>query len=412
MTIDSTALAPRGRKANTVAPASPCIVGIGASAGGLEAICEFFGAMPDSSGLAFVIVQHLNPAQKSLSTEIIGKHTSMPVQQASEGVKLEADRVYTLPANTYPSIHGGCLHLGVPDNVRGPRLPIDHFFASLGEDQHERAIGIVLSGSGGDGSQGLRHIVENGGIVLAQTPESCEFENMPRNAIATGLVSQVLAVAQMPASLLGYASHAYVANPLPRIPAAESNAAIEEILHAIQQLRGYSFGGYKRTMLLRRAQRRMSLRSVADTAAYVALLKHDPHEVEALFKDLLIGVTAFFRDEEAWRRVEREIVTPLVDASPENETIRVWVPGCSTGEEAYSIAILLMEGLRRAGGENRKKNGGKHGRKYRGKCGQKLLPAGFCDRYQRGCTRIRSSRLLPGDDRRMHSARTVGALLR
>jgi len=349
LTIDSAAQAPPRRKAKNAVPASPCIVGIGASAGGLEAICEFFGAMPNDSGLAFVIVQHLSPTQKSLAAEIVGKHTAMPVQQASEGVRLEANRVYTLPPNTYPSIHGGCLHLGVPENARGPRLPIDHFFASLGEDQHERAIGIVLSGSGGDGSQGLRSIVENGGIVLAQTPESCEFDHMPRNAIATGLVSRVQTVGQMPSSLLNYASHAYVADPLPRTSAKEGDAAIEEILRTIQHLRGYCFGGYKRNTLLRRAQRRMGLRSIADVDAYVALLKRDPKEVEALFKDLLIGVTAFFRDEEAWRQAGKEIVAPLVDAHPDDEPIRVWVPGCSTGEEAYSIAILFMERLRTTG---------------------------------------------------------------
>lgn len=341
----STVRRPKAPTARNLAD-SFCIAGIGASAGGLAPICEFFEAMPGDGGIAFVVVQHLSSDQKSQAAEIIGRHAKMPVQQAGEGMQLKPGHIYTIPADTYPSIHGGRLHLGVPENRRGPHLPIDRFFSSLGDDQHERAIGIVLSGCGGDGSQGLENIVRNGGIVVAQAPETCEFDDMPRNAIATGCVTHVQAVGEMPANLLAHARQVAESAPRRRETAREDSAAIGEILGAIKSLRGYSFGGYKRNTLLRRTRRRMELRSLPSFESYVALLKRDAREVEALFKDLLIGVTEFFRDAEAWRLVASDIVAPLVEAKAEGEPIRVWVAGCSTGEEAYSIAILLMERLR------------------------------------------------------------------
>jgi signal transduction histidine kinase len=185
--------------------ASFCIAAIGSSAGGIEAICEFFEAMPADSGIAFVVIQHLYPGQKSLAAEIIGKHTTISAKPAEEGMRVEPDHIYTIPPNTYPSLVDGRLHLDEPQNKAGPRLPIDHFFASLGKDQRQRAIGIVLSGSGSDGSLGLKWIEANGGIVLAQSPDSAQFDSMPRSAIGTGLVHKVLAVADMPVALTNYA---------------------------------------------------------------------------------------------------------------------------------------------------------------------------------------------------------------
>ena len=209
----------KARTSKTVVHA-PCIAGIGASAGGLEAIHSFFQAMPATSGIAFVVIQHLYPTQKSLAAEIIGKYTAMPVVAAEAGMRLLADHVYTIPANTYPALAHGVLEFAAPPEHQGLRLPIDHFFASLGTDQHERAIGIILSGSGSDGASGLKSIVANGGIVLAQDPATAQFDGMPESAIGTGLVKHVMAVDQMPAILLGYAS----------LPHADDFAATESTL--------------------------------------------------------------------------------------------------------------------------------------------------------------------------------------
>ncbi len=340
---------PRTSKAQARHQRLPCIAGIGASAGGLEAIRGFFEAMPARSGIAFVVIQHLYPTQKSLAADIIGKYTAMPVLAAEEGMALLADHVYTIPANTYPSLKQGVLQFAAPPEHQGPRLPIDHFFASLGQDQHERAIGIILSGSGSDGAIGLKSIDANGGIVLAQDPETAQFDGMPGSAIGTGLVKHVLAVDRMPPVLLGYASHPYVQSPPVDSQFKTASAALEEILDQIKARCGHSFAGYKRNTLLRRIQRRMGLRSILDWEQYSALLKQEPAELDALFKDLFISVTEFFRDPEAWQILEREFIAPLVDDKDSGEAIRVWVPACATGEEAYSIAILLLEQVRRTG---------------------------------------------------------------
>lgn len=323
-----------------------CIAAIGASAGGLDAICEFFEAMPATGDIAFVVVQHLYPTQKSLAAEIIGKHTRMPTVAAADDMVLLPGHIYTIPANTYPSLQHGRLHFEMPTNKKGPRLPIDHFFSSLGIDQHERAIGIILSGSGTDGSQGLRNIEANGGIVLAQAPETAQFDSMPRSAIGTGLVNIVLPVAAMPTILLRYAQHDYVL-PHPPPPAKdERQRHLEGILRLIHTRRGYNFSGYKYNTLIRRIRRRMGLRSINDLSDYGAVLEADPQEADALFKDLLIGVTEFFRDPEAWQQLRKLVIAPLVESKCSGEPIRVWVPACSTGEEAYTVAILILDELR------------------------------------------------------------------
>lgn len=333
-----------------IAPAASgfCIAGIGASAGGLEAICEFFAAMPADSGIAFVIIQHLFPTQKSLAAEIIGKHTAISAMPAEEGLRVEPDHIYTVPPNTYPSLRDGLLHLDEPKNKIGPRLPIDHFFASLGQDQQQRAIGIVLSGSGSDGSLGLKWIEANGGIVLAQAPESAQFDSMPLSAIATGLVHRVLPVAEMPAALAAYAHHVYVREGGAREGPDAAQGALEAILNLLERRRGKDFSGYRRHTISRRVWRRMGLRAIDSLADYAALLNSDVTEIDALVKDLLVGVTEFFRDAEAWQALKTSVVAPLVDAKQAGDTIRVWVPGCSTGEEAYTIAILILEQLRAA----------------------------------------------------------------
>lgn len=326
-----------------------CIAGIGASAGGLEAVCEFFEAMPTDSNIAFVVIQHLYPTQKSLAAEIIGKHTTIRTVAAEDGMRLEPNCIYTIPPNCYPSISDGQLCLTPPPDHKGPRLPIDHFFASLGNDQHERAIGIILSGSGSDGSLGLKSIEANGGIILAQTPGSAQFDSMPRSAIATGLVNFVLPVVQMPNALVRYSRHEYAAEPQGSLENEQEQVGIDKILNMIQSRSGYNFVGYKRNTLIRRIWRRMGLASIHSLIEYAALLATHPAEADALFKDMLIGVTEFFRDPEAWQILKNEAIAPLVASKKPGETIRVWVPGCSTGEEAYTIAILILEQLRETG---------------------------------------------------------------
>ncbi|MEO8409265.1 MAG: chemotaxis protein CheB, partial [Propionivibrio sp.] len=326
-----------------------CIAGIGASAGGLEAICQLFAAMPTDSNVAFVVVQHLYPTQKSLAAEIIGKHTAIPASNAEDGMRLVPGHIYTVPPNVYPSLRDGRLRLEPPDNATGPRLPIDHFLASLGDDQHERAIGVILSGSGSDGSLGLKRIEANGGIVLAQQPETAQFGSMPHSAIETGLVHCVLPVADMPDYICRYARHDYVLQAKPATDEEAVPAGLAGILDLLQQRVDFDFAGYRRNTLVRRIRRRMGLRSINELADYAAVLNADAQEVDVLFKDLLISVTEFFRDPEAWQDLAALAIKPLVDGKEPGDPIRIWVPGCASGEEAYTMAMLVLEQLRKAG---------------------------------------------------------------
>ncbi len=324
-----------------------CIAGIGASAGGLEAICELFEAMPADSNIAFVVVQHLSPTQKSLAAEIIGKHAAIGTRPGADGMLLEPGNIYTIPPNSYPSLCDGRLRLDKPTNKNGPRLPIDHFFKSLANDQRERAIGIILSGSGTDGSLGIKRIVANGGIVLAQSPQTAQFDSMPRSAIGSGLVHCVLPVAEMPAALTRYARHDYALQPAADGEGAE-RGGLDDIVRIIQQRAGHNFSGYRSSTLLRRVRRRMGLRAIDTLADYAVLLNAESLEIDALLKDLLIGVSEFFHDPEAWRELKASAIAPLVNVKKPGEAIRIWVPGCATGEEAYTIAIVVLEQLREA----------------------------------------------------------------
>lgn len=327
-----------------------CVVGIGASAGGLEAINAFLRAMRADSGLAFVIVQHADPAQKSLATEIFSKRTAMPVTEAADGVKLEANRVYITPAGRQTTIENGVLHVAKLGDPRGRRLLIDHFFRSLGEDMKQRAIGVILSGSGSDGALGLRSIVTNGGVIFVQDPESAQFDGMPSSAIATGLVTQILAVEKMPEALLAYARHPYTTSR-PLAAHTAENMALHSMLESLRALHGYNFAGYKHDLLVRRIHQRMRLLRIERLTDYAAMLRKDTEEVGLLYKDLLICVTEFFRDAAAWKVIKHEVITPLVEAKAEGEPIRAWVAGAATGEEAYSLAMILIEEL----GEKKKR---------------------------------------------------------
>jgi len=334
-------------------PAAPadarnlCVVGIGASAGGFDAICELLQELPSDSGLSFVVVQHLSPTQKSLAAELFAKRTQMAVLEASDGLQVRPNTVYTLPPDTYAGIQGGALRLVKPPEPRGRRLPIDAFFRSLAADQKQRAIGVILSGTGTDGTLGLKHIVAEGGIVVVQAPDTAQFDGMPRAALSTGLATHVLTVAQMPELLVEWARHPYAT-------AAEGTEQAEQIeagtldsaLEVIRARHGYNFHGYKHRMLVRRIRRRMGLRRIERMGDYIAALRRDPHEVDALFRDLLIGVTEFFRDPEAWAALEHEAIDALVRSQPEGMPIRAWVSGAATGEEGYSLAMLLLEKLK------------------------------------------------------------------
>src|SRR3984957_20512088 len=326
--------------------ASPCVVAIGASAGGFDALIEFLHVVPANSGLSFIILQHLSPSPRSLSAELFSRHTTMPVRAAEEGVRLEANRVFTTPADKDIGVIHGRIRLSTPTEIRGRRLPVDVLFRSLGQDQRERAVGIILSGTGSDGALGLKDIVANGGIVLVQAPETAQFDGMPRSAIATGLVAYVLPIAKMPRVLLSYTRHAYVRAPS-AVPVRVSLCdPIAKILDLVEFGHGQSFAGYKQAMLVRRIERRMGLLNIDKLEQYSKRLRRDATEVAALRKDLLIGVTQFFRDAGAWQALDAEVLRPLIRNKPSDEPIRAWVPGAATGEEAYTLAVLVFARLR------------------------------------------------------------------
>ena len=333
------------------APAArPCVVGIGASAGGFEATASLLAGLPVDCGLAIVIVQHLDPTHPSQAAELLARRTKLAVETAQDGIQLEVNHVYTIPSDRDAYMEGEQLRLVKQPDKPQPHLPIDRFFRSLGEALKERAIGIVLSGTGSDGSLGLEVIVAHGGIILVQEPTTAQYDGMPNSAIATGMVSSVLPVADMPAVLCEYARHPYATRPAGTMPiSAAQEASLEQILAALRASHSLDFSGYKRTMVMRRIERRMGLRRVVTLADYAKLLIREPGELDALRRDLLIGVTGFFRDPDAWQVLEQEVIEPIVTARHNTEPIRVWVAGAATGEEAYSIAMLLLEVRERLG---------------------------------------------------------------
>ena len=335
----------------TTSPAEPArskdndfpIVGIGMSAGGLEVASSFLRAMPADSGMAFVIVQHLDPTRESLLADLLSRETKMPLAQVKEGMRVEPDHVYVIvPAKTL-LIKDGVFRLENPEEKRGLRHPIDKFFASLAQDKKEKAIAIVLTGAGSNGSAGLLDIKQMGGMCIAQEPKTAKFDSMPRHSIASGMVDYVLAPEDMPAALRAYAQHSYVHNADPEIIPESPASGIDEVLKLLQTSGIHDFRQYKRATLTRRIHRRMGVAHIEELSKYLELLQADPQEMVALGKDLMINVTAFFRDPEAWLALEREVIAPLVEKAVGDSTIRAWVPACSTGEEAYSIAMLLME---------------------------------------------------------------------
>nr|WP_320010128.1 chemotaxis protein CheB [uncultured Desulfobulbus sp.] len=322
------------------------IVGIGASAGGLAAFESFFSGMPadDDPGMAFVLVQHLAPDHKSILTELVKRYTRMQVFEVEDGMVVRPNCTYIIPPNRDMAFLGGTLQLLEPSSPRGQRLPIDFFFRSLAQDQHARAIGIVLSGTGSDGTVGIRAIKDEGGMVMAQDPDSTEYDGMPRSAIASGLVDFVLAPAQMPAQLIAYTVHAF--GHMPQIVGSSpwnNENALKKIFVLLRSHTGHDFSLYKPSTINRRIERRMALQQIETMGSYVKYAQQTPREVEALFRDLLIGVTNFFRDPKAFEAVEDKVIPRIFTDKAAGDAVRVWIPGCATGEEAYSFAILLAE---------------------------------------------------------------------
>jgi two-component system CheB/CheR fusion protein len=319
------------------------LVGIGASAGGQDALERFLGHMPSDCGMAFVVVQHLPPSFDGLLLDLLSRQTQMAVCSVQDGMTVEPNRVYVIPPDRDLDLIDGIFHLRPQDRGRGIRLPIDHFFRSLARDRKALAAGIILSGPGTDGSLGLKAIKENGGIVLVQEPKSATSDAMPRNAISTGMVDFVLPPQEMPVRLLAYARHPYVQCAGPLTCAASNPESLAQIFRLLRAETGHDFSRYRSETLSRRIERRMALHQISRLEDYLRYLHATRKEVSALFRELLTGVTVFFRDPEAFAALRHAALRRLVQNRPPSDPVRVWVPGCATGEEAYSIAMLLVE---------------------------------------------------------------------
>ncbi len=321
------------------------IVGIGASAGGLTAFESFFSGMPADAdpGMAFVLVQHLAPDHESILADLIRRYTRMQVFEVEDGMKVVPNCAYIIPPGRDMAFLGGALQLLDPSAPRGQRLPIDFFFRSLAQDQRERAIGVILSGTGSDGVLGVRAIKGEGGMVMAQTPESAEYDGMPRGAISTGLTDFELPPDEMPAQLITYVNQVFGKPQRPVAVTPESDSTLKKVFILMRAQTGHDFSGYKPSTIQRRIERRLAVHQIAGLGGYLKFIQTTPEEVDALFRDLLIGVTSFFRDPEAFEALEEQVIPKLFDAKRADAVIRIWVPGCSTGEEAYSLAILLAE---------------------------------------------------------------------
>ncbi len=321
------------------------IVGVGASAGGLEAFTQLFKNLPADPGMAFVLIQHLAAAHESMLTELLSKATSMPVREVKDGMTVEPNNVYVIPPDTEMVIFQGVLHLTPREKTRGQYMPVDSFLRSLAQDRGNSAIAVIMSGSGSDGSIGIRAVKEEGGIVFAQD-ETSKYDGMPKSAIDTGCVDFVLPPDKIAAELLRIRRHPYLVPVRPgeggQIIAAEDND-LNKIFIMIRSFKGVDFTSYKRSTIMRRVKRRMLLQKIEGMEKYVAYLKENPSEIETLYQDILINVTSFFREPETFDALKRSVFPSIVKKAAPDIPVRIWVPACSTGEEAYSIAIALIE---------------------------------------------------------------------
>jgi two-component system CheB/CheR fusion protein len=320
------------------------VVALGASAGGLDAFRKLFDALPADSGMAFILITHLDPTHASMMVELLASHTKMKIRQASDGMPLEREHVYVIPPATYLSIHEGALKLSAPRERHGARLPLDFFLRSLAAECGERAICVILSGTGADGSLGLKAIKENGGLVIVQDSEEAAYDGMPRSAIGTGLVDFVLPLAKIPEALVAHVAQEPVTGPR-RDTATDDDAPrwLGGIIDLLRTRTAHDFAFYKPGTLRRRIERRMAMAAIVDGSRYLDILGQDSGELELLAKDVLINVTSFFRDPKAFDLLAEQIVPDLVRRHEADRPLRIWVAGCSTGEETYSIAMLFLE---------------------------------------------------------------------
>ncbi len=319
------------------------IVAIGASAGGVEALTSFFGKLPENSGLAFVVIQHMDPQREDLLAGILQNASPMKVVQSGNHMQVAPNCVYTIPPNKKMTIQNGFLHLYDYYTAHTRPLPIDLFFQSLAEDRGPVSIGVILSGTGVDGTTGIKAIKGRGGAVFVQDPGLAQFDGMPRSAIATGLVDYVGAAESIPDQILAHLASQTPGRWLDLPSVVPRRSSYDKILDILQSATGHGFGDYKKNTVQRRITRRMNVHGIDRITTYVRFLRKNPQEVNLLFKELLIGVTSFFRDPAEWQILKTKVIPELVADRPPGKTIRVWVPGCATGEEAYSIAIIFKE---------------------------------------------------------------------
>lgn len=326
------------------------IIGIGASAGGLEAFEQLLTHTPANTGMAFVLIQHLDPKHKSILSELLRRYTRMTVVEVKDGMTVEPDTIYVIPPNRNMALLHGKLHLLEPADIPGVRTPIDFFFRSLAEDQKEKAICIVLSGTGTEGSMGLRAVKGEGGMAMVQEPTSAKYDGMPRSAISTGLVDYILPPEQMADQLTRYVRHLVEEVPSKIAEAATKDSGLlQKIFILVRSQTGHDFSYYKQNTIVRRIERRMAVNQIGRLSDYVRYMQEDPREAVTLFKELLIGVTNFFRDREAFEALREKVIPKLFENKSRNNPVRIWVPGCATGEEAYSIAMHCQDFLNTSG---------------------------------------------------------------
>lgn len=319
-------------------------VGIGASAGGLEALEIFFRNMPIDSGVAFIVVQHLSPDYKSLMSELLSRYTTMEIYRAEDGIQVEPNSIYLIPPKKNMTMFHGKLFLTEQDTNRGLNLPIDIFLRSLAQDKGKDSIGIILSGTGSDGTLGIRAIKEAGGMVMVQDDQSAKFDGMPRSSIATGLVDYILSPDKMPEELVKYVKHPYI-NKTGRIDniISKDEDILAKILKIVREKVGVDFSYYKPATIIRRLEKRISINQISKIENYISYLAQSPNEARILYKELLIGVTQFFRDQDSFNVLREKVIPEIFKSKEVNGRIRIWSVGCSTGEEAYSLAILFRE---------------------------------------------------------------------
>jgi two-component system CheB/CheR fusion protein len=321
------------------------IVGVGASAGGLEAFTQLFKNLPANPGMAFVLVQHLAPEHESMLTQLLSKSTEMPIREVKNGMVVEPDNVYVIPPDKEMLVFQGVLHLSPREKTKMPYMPVDSFLRSLAEDRRNNAMAIILSGTGSDGSMGIRAIKGEGGIVFAQD-ETAKYDGMPKSAIDTGCVDFIMPTDKIAAELIRISRHPYLAPVRTReaaqiLPAEEND--LNKIFIMLRTAKGVDFAFYKRSTIMRRVTRRMMLQKIEGIEKYIAHLKENPSEIETLYQDLLINVTSFFREPGAFDALKKSVFPHIVNKAAPDIPVRIWVPACSTGEEAYSIAISLIE---------------------------------------------------------------------